>query len=257
MNVIKAVVNFAAESHVDRSIENSEDFIKTNVLGVQVLLEAARRDWQLGTDESGYPVFQQDCLFIQISTDEVYGARAKEDPADEQARLLPSNPYAASKAAADLLVSSYFKTYHLPAIITRCSNNYGIHQYPEKLIPLAITKLMQGQNIPLYGNGEQIRDWIHVEDHVVAIEQVRRKGKSGEIYNISACCHLSYLELIMKLILFMGIEENRITFVKDRLGHDACYAMNSNKLTARTGWKPSKDMEESLKEVINSILINP
>ena len=234
---IDAIVHFAAESHVDRSIKEPHPFIRTNVVGTHVLLENARR----------YGVKR----FIQISTDEVYGALGPEGAFSENAPLSPNNPYAASKASADLLALSYWRTYRLPVIITRSANNYGPHQHPEKLIPLAITRALADEPVTIYGDGQQIRDWVHVEDHCRAIDLALRKGESGEIYNIGANNEWTNLELVKLILKLLNKDESLITFVADRPGHDRRYAIDSTKIRTRLGWKPAKNFLLGLKETIN------
>ncbi len=218
----EAVVHFAAETHVDRSIENAGDFLMTNVFGTRVLLDAARK-FQIKR-------------FIHISTDEVYGS-ISQGSADESAPLHPSSPYSASKAGSDLLALSYWKTYQFPVIITRSSNNFGPHQFPEKVIPLFITNLIEGRKAPLYGDGQNRRDWIYVEDHCAALELVFDKGKEGEIYNLGAGEEISNLELTRLILRQMGLGEDRIHYVPDRLGHDFRYSVNTAKIKA-LGFKP-------------------
>ncbi len=232
-----AVVNFAAESHVDRSIVNPAPFVDTNVKGTQVLLEASR---QFGIS-----------LYVQISTDEVYGSLGPDDPPfTEGSPLLPNNPYAASKAAADLLARSYFRTYGVPVIITRCCNNYGPFQFPEKFIPLTITNALCGEPIPVYGDGLNIRDWIHVEDHCRAIESVILRGCPGETYNIGAMQEFTNLDLALLILRMTGCPPSLLTFVRDRPAHDRRYAVDSTKLTTALGWRPVGELEDALPAVI-------
>jgi len=229
---VDAIVNFAAESHVDRSIENSSEFIQTNVLGTQVLLDAAKN--------------QKVAKFVQVSTDEVYGSIV-EGSWDENAPLLPNSPYSASKAAADLLARAYFVTHGLSVCITRCSNNFGPKQDPEKLIPNFILKLSQGEKVPVYGDGLNIRDWLYVEDHCVGIYLVLTKGLSGEIYNIGGGTELTNLVLTKKLLDFFERDESFIDFVPDRLGHDRRYSVDHRKIS-NLGYKPSVDFNIGLAE---------
>ncbi len=248
------VVNFAAESHVDRSIEDSEIFINTNVMGLQVLLQCSLKN--------------EIKRFIQISTDEVYGAAIGERESSELSLLKPGNPYAASKAAGDMLAISYFNTYKLPILITRSTNNYGIYQNKEKLIPMVIDRYMKNQSIPLYGDGLHRRDWIYVEDHCRAIYEVLRKGKLGEIYNISAGNEIENRLLIKKIldlckaelksqgIQCAEITEKLITYIADRKGHDRRYKINSRKIRKDLGWKPSIDFELGLHNTIKWYLKN-
>ncbi len=231
---VDVVVNFAAESHVDRSIAGPGVFLETNVVGTGVLIDAARRAG-VGT-------------FIQVSTDEVYGSIA-EGFAPEDAPLDPSSPYSASKAGADLLVSSYGVTYGYPAIITRCTNNYGPYQFPEKVIPLFVTNLSEGKTVPVYGDGLNERDWLYVEDHCAAIHLLVDEGLPGEVYNIGANAQLTNLELTHALLATMGLDESRIEFVPDRPGHDRRYAIDSTKLRA-LGWEPRRSFDEGLGETV-------
>ncbi len=229
------IINFAAESHVDRSVLDSSPFVETNIKGTQILLEGARR-YKVGK-------------FIQISTDEVYGSII-DGKFNEESPLMPSSPYASSKAAADLLCLSYFKTYKLPVLITRSSNNFGPFQFPEKLIPLAITNAIEDKPIPIYGDGQNIRDWLYVLDHCEAIDLIIRVGKAGEIYNIASGEERTNLELLDEILKIMGKPENLIQFVKDRPAHDRRYALDVAKIRG-LGWKPKYHFKESLKETIN------
>ncbi|HDX9591108.1 TPA: dTDP-glucose 4,6-dehydratase [Bacillus pseudomycoides] len=233
---IDAVINFAAESHVDRSINNPTLFYDTNILGVSVLLEAVRK--------------YNNIKFVQISTDEVYGSLGNEGVFTENTHLSPSSPYASSKASADLIVLSYFKTYGSHINITRCSNNYGPYQHPEKLIPLMITNALEEKKLPLYGDGRNMRDWLHVYDHCTAIDLVLHKGKSGEIYNIGGNNEKKNIEVIKKILHKLRKSESLIHFVQDRLGHDWRYAIDANKITTELGWKPTYTFEEGLEETI-------
>jgi dTDP-glucose 4,6-dehydratase len=228
------IVHFAAESHVDRSITGPSEFIRTNVLGTQVLLHAAMK--------------KKSKIFLQVSTDEVYGSievgrSVETDP------LLPNSPYSASKAASDLLVRSYVQTYGLDARITRCCNNYGPNQYPEKFIPLAIKNLKAGKNIPLYGDGSNIREWIHVEDHCIGIQKVIEVGKAGEIYNIGTEQLISNLDLAKLICEYLDTNTSRIDFIKDRLGHDLRYHLNSKKIRD-LGYSSSHELRKSLKQLV-------
>jgi len=230
------IVNFAAESHVDRSILDASPFIETNVKGTQVLLEGAHQ----------YKVRK----FIQVSTDEVYGS-IEEGKFTEKSPLSPNSPYAASKAATDLLCHAYWKTYQLPVVITRCSNNLGPFQFPEKLIPLAITNALENKPIPIYGDGLNIRDWIYVADHCRALDLAIQKGKPGEVYNIAANQEKTNLELIHQLLDMMGKPRSLITFVADRPGHDRRYALNASKITKELGWKPLYSFEKALAATVD------
>ncbi len=231
-NRFDAIVNFAAETHVDRSIECAEPFLHTNVLGTHALLEVCRR----------YRIER----FLQISTDEVYGSAPEGVCFAEDAPLRPSSPYAASKAAADLLVLSYVRTYKLPAMITRCSNNYGPYQFPEKLIPLMIANALENKPLPVYGDGLQVRDWIHVEDHCRAICELLLKGRPGEIYNVGGVAQRTNLDVIRGILRLLGKPEALITFVEDRPGHDRRYALDSAKLRSELGWLPLYTFEQGL-----------
>ncbi len=236
------VVNFAAESHVDRSIMDSSPFIKTNVQGAQVLLEGAR---QHGVK-----------LFLQVSTDEVYGSLGMSGKFTEESPLLPNSPYAACKAAADCLCRAYYHTYGLPVIITRCSNNYGPFQFPEKLIPLVITNALEGKEIPIYGDGLNVRDWIHVEDHCRAIDLIIQQGKPGEIYNIGGNCEKTNLELVKRILDIMSKPDSLITFVGDRLGHDQRYALETLKVERELDWRAATSFEEGLSETVQWYIDN-
>jgi len=233
---VDAIVNFAAESHVDRSIEDAGIFLKTNVLGTQVLLEAGRRK---GIKR-----------FIQVSTDEVYGSLGPEGSFTEDSPLKPNSPYAASKTAADLLVRAYHKTFGFPGIITRCSNNYGPYQFPEKLIPLFITNALAQEPLPLYGDGLNIRDWIQVEDHCQAIDLILHQGAIGEIYNIGGGAEKTNLELTRIILKKLNRPETLIRYVKDRPGHDRRYAIDPGKLKRELGWKPLYTFERGIEETI-------
>ena len=231
------VVHFAAETHVDRSITGPQVFLETNVIGTEILLDACLRH---GIER-----------FHHVSTDEVYGTLPLQggSPFMEQSPLMPSSPYAASKASSDLLVLSYYKTYGLPITISRCSNNYGTHQYPEKLIPLMIQKALQGESLPVYGNGSNIRDWIHVVDHCRAIDCILQKGKVGEVYNIGAREEVSNIKLVKRILDVLGKPYELITYVPDRLGHDLRYAVDSSKVR-RLGWRPEYTIEDTLQGIV-------
>lgn len=231
-----ALVNFAAETHVDRSIHNAAPFLQTNVAGTQVLLAAAKH--------LKLP------RFLHISTDEVYGSIAR-GHARETDPLNPSSPYAASKAAADLLVMSYATTFGLPVLITRAANNYGPYQYPEKFLPLFITHALEGQPLPLYGDGKNIRDWLHVSDHCAAIERVLRKGRVGEIYNIGTGVEYSNVDVAHVLLKRLGRSKSLIRYVPDRLGHDRRYAMSIAKISSELGWRPSTPFKEGFPQLID------
>ena len=231
------VVHFAAETHVDRSIIGPQVFLETNVIGTGILLDACLRH---GIER-----------FHHVSTDEVYGTLPLQggSPFTEQSPLHPTSPYAASKASSDLLVLSYYKTYGLPVTISRCSNNYGTHQYPEKLIPLMIQKALQGKPLPVYGDGLNVRDWIHVVDHCRAIDCILQKGRVGEVYNIGAREEISNIDLVKLMLNVLGKSHELITYVPDRLGHDLRYAIDSSKLES-LGWKPENTMEETLQGIV-------
>lgn len=237
-----AVVHFAAESHVDRSILGPEVFVQTNVLGTQVLVETARRA-KVGR-------------FLHVSTDEVYGSLGPTGLFRETTPLSPNSPYSASKAGSDLLVASYHHTYGMDTVITRCSNNYGPYQYPEKLIPLLITNLMDGRHIPIYGDGKNVRDWIHVEDHCAGILLALEKGRAGEAYNIGGGNERQNLEIARKLIELLDKDETHIRYVEDRLGHDRRYAIDAEKIRTQLGWQPKHSFEEGLAETVRWYLAN-
>ncbi len=234
---VDAVVNFAAESHVDRSIHDSGPFVRTNVLGTQILLDAAR-EFKVGR-------------FVQISTDEVYGSLGPTGYFTENTPLAPNSPYAASKTAADLLVRSYVHTFGMPAVITRCSNNYGPYQYPEKLLPLFITNLLHDQPVPVYGDGLNVRDWIHVRDHCSAIYMVLVRAKDGEVYNIGGRCEKTNLELTQTLLRIMGKPLSLMKYVTDRPGHDRRYAIDCSKIERELGWRPAMDFDTGLRQTID------
>jgi dTDP-glucose 4,6-dehydratase len=233
---VECIINFAAESHVDRSIQDSGPFLRTNVVGTQVLLDAARSN-RVGR-------------YLQVSTDEVYGSLGPTGLFTELTPLAPNSPYAASKAAADLLVRSYVHTFGLPALVTRCSNNYGPYQFPEKLIPLFIMNLLRHEQVPVYGDGLNIRDWIHVRDHCAALYLVWRQGRVGEVYNIGGRCEKSNLELTCTLLEVMGQPRSRIRHVADRPGHDRRYAIDSGKIEQELGWRPVVPFEEGLRSTV-------
>ena len=236
------VVNFAAESHVDNSISNPEIFIETNVKGTLNLLQACK---EIGIER-----------YLQVSTDEVYGTLGKTGYFYETSPIQPNSPYSASKASADLLVRAYFETYGLPVLITRCSNNYGPYQYPEKLIPFFISKLLKGEKVPVYGDGLNVRDWLYVYDHCEAIDTVLHNGKIGEVYNIGGHNEKTNLEITKLILDTMGKDESSIEYVKDRLGHDRRYAISNDKITSELGWKPSITFEEGIKLTIDWYLNN-
>ncbi len=237
-----AVVNFAAESHVDRSINNPEIFVETNVQGTLNLLQTAKEN-----------KIQR---FLQVSTDEVYGSLGKTGYFTEKTPLAPNSPYSASKASADLLVRAYYETYKMPVLNTRCSNNYGPYQYPEKLIPFFISRLLNGQKVPVYGDGMNVRDWLYVYDHCEALDIVLHKGKEGEIYNIGGHNEKTNLEITKIILDAMGKDESCIEYVQDRLGHDKRYAIDNTKVSTELGWQPSLTFEEGIKLTIDWYLTN-
>ena len=239
---VDCVINFAAESHVDNSIKNPEIFVETNVQGTLNLLQVSK---ELGIER-----------FLQVSTDEVYGSLGKTGYFYETTPLAPNSPYSASKASADLLVRAYYETYKMPVLNTRCSNNYGPYQYPEKLIPFFISQLLKGEKVPVYGDGLNVRDWLYVYDHCAAIDTVLHKGKVGEIYNIGGHNEKTNLEITHLILKAMGKNESSIKYVEDRLGHDRRYAISNDKITSELGWKPSLTFEEGIKLTIDWYLNN-
>jgi dTDP-glucose 4,6-dehydratase len=238
---IDAIINFAAESHVDRSIEDSYMFVKTNILGVQTLLNAAR--------------FNRVKRFIQISTDEVYGS-IDSGSFSENSPIFPRSPYSATKGGADLLCQSYFITYKLPIIITRSSNNYGPYQFPEKFIPLIITNAIENREIPVYGDGLNIRDWLYVEDNCKAIDCVLHKGKDGEIYNIAGNCEMKNIDVVKFILKELGKSDSLIRFVSDRLGHDRRYSIDFSKMKEEFGWEPICKFEDGIRLTIDWYIEN-
>jgi len=238
---VDAVINFAAESHVDRSIEDPEIFIRTNILGTQTLLEASRKH---GVER-----------FIQISTDEVYGS-AEKGYFTEETPLAPNSPYSASKASADLMVRAYHRTYGLPVNITRCSNNYGPYQFPEKLIPLMITNALENKPLPVYGDGMNVRDWIHVLDHCRAVDLVLHRGRVGEVYNIGGNSERRNIEIVELIVRELDRDESLIRFVEDRPGHDRRYAIDASKIRNELGWRPLYSFEEGIRETIRWYIDN-
>ncbi|MBS7407892.1 MAG: dTDP-glucose 4,6-dehydratase [Prevotellamassilia sp.] len=278
------VVNFAAESHVDRSIENPQLFLQTNILGTQALLEAARTAWVTGKDESGYPTWRSGVRYHQVSTDEVYGSLGPEGFFTEETPLCPHSPYSASKTSADHVVCAYRDTYHMPVSITRCSNNYGPYQFPEKLIPLIINNILQGKKLPVYGKGENIRDWLYVEDHCKAIDLVVREAEPGSIYNVGGHNERQNIQIVKIIIKqkpylvkdklqwrtllsrkdndadgeidISWINDDLITFVKDRLGHDQRYGIDPSKIKADLGWEPDTPFEVGIVKTIRWNLEN-
>lgn len=252
----KYVINFAAESHVDRSIEEPEIFLTTNIVGTQVLLDSAKNHWKIKPNDKYSNEFKEGVKFLQVSTDEVYGALGKEGMFIETMPLKPNSPYSASKASADLIVRSYNKTFGMPVNITRCSNNYGPYQFPEKLIPLMINNCLNNKQLPVYGDGMQIRDWLHVKDHCSAIDTVLHKGIVGEVYNIGGNNEKANIEIVKLIINTLNKSDDLIIYVKDRPGHDRRYAIDNTKITAELGWKPSYTFDEGIKETIDWYLNN-
>ena len=239
---VDCVVNFAAESHVDNSIKHPEIFVETNVQGTLNLLQASK---ELGVER-----------YLQVSTDEVYGTLGKTGYFYETTPLAPNSPYSASKASADMLVRAYRETYGLPTLNTRCSNNYGPYQYPEKLIPFFISQLLKGEKVPVYGDGLNVRDWLYVYDHCEAIDIVLHKGKVGEVYNIGGHNEKTNMEITRLILDVMGKDESSIEYVEDRLGHDRRYAISNDKITSELGWRPSLTFEEGIKITIDWYLNN-
>ncbi len=247
---IDTVVNFAAESHVDRSIENPEIFLTTNVLGTQALLDTAKKHWKVDPEDKYSREYKEGVKYLQVSTDEVYGSLGKEGMFEETTPLAPNSPYSASKTSADLVVRAYYETYGMPINITRCSNNYGPYQFPEKLIPLMINNCLNDHELPVYGDGMQIRDWLHVKDHCTGIDTVLHKGKVGEVYNIGGNNEKANIEIVKLIIKELGKSEDLIKYVKDRPGHDRRYAINNSKITRELGWSPSYTFEQGIQETI-------
>jgi dTDP-glucose 4,6-dehydratase len=233
---IDAILHFAAESHVDRSIAGAQEFIRTNIEGTWVLLEAARK--------------RKIARFVHVSTDEVYGSMAPKLSANEDSSLAPNSPYAASKAASDLLVRSYIHTHQFPAIVTRCSNNYGPYQFPEKLIPLMISNALEGKKLPVYGDGLNERDWIFVEDHCRALDAILHKGKIGETYNIASGKTVPNIGIVRSLLRLLDKPEGLIEFVQDRPGHDRRYALDDAKIRKELGWAPQVDLDSGLRHTV-------
>ena len=282
---IDYVVNFAAESHVDRSIEDPQLFLSVNILGTQNLLDAARRAWVTGKDEQGYPAWKPGKRYHQVSTDEVYGSLGTEGFFTEKTPLCPHSPYSASKTSADMIVMAYRDTYHMPVTITRCSNNYGPYHFPEKLIPLIINNILEGKQLPVYGEGTNVRDWLYVEDHCKAIDLVVREGREGEAYNVGGhneMRNIDIVRLIIKTIHDMmeadkdlrqvlrkretdsdsgelridWINDSLITHVADRLGHDQRYAIDPTKIKEELGWYPETRFAEGIVKTIRWNLEN-
>ena len=281
---IDYVVNFAAESHVDRSIEDPQLFLSVNILGTQNLLDAARRAWVTGRDSQGYPAWKPGKRFHQVATDEVYGSLGAEGYFTEETPLCPHSPYSASKTSADLFVMAYRDTYHMPVSITRCSNNYGPYQFPEKLIPLIINNILEGKPLPVYGEGLNVRDWLYVEDHCKAIDLVVRQGREGEIYNVGGHNEMRNIDIVKLIISTIHdmmaedkqlrkvlrkqvigddgeisidwINDSLITHVADRLGHDQRYAIDPTKIKNELGWYPETRFADGIVKTIRWNLEN-
>ena len=278
------IVNFAAESHVDRSIENPQLFLQTNILGTQNLMDAAKSAWVTGKDETGYPTWRKDVRFHQVSTDEVYGSLGEDGYFTETTPLCPHSPYSASKASADMIVMAYHDTYKMPVTITRCSNNYGPYHFPEKLIPLIIKNILEGKRLPVYGDGSNVRDWLYVEDHCKAIDLVVNKGRCGEVYNVGGHNEKKNIDIVKLTISTIHqimeekpelrkilkkkeldengeisidwINESLISYVKDRLGHDQRYAIDPTKISEELGWTPETKFEDGIVKTIEWYLSN-
>ncbi|MFR9166552.1 MAG: dTDP-glucose 4,6-dehydratase [Dysgonomonas sp.] len=283
-NEIDFVVNFAAESHVDRSIENPQLFLQTNILGTQNLLDVAKKYWTTGKDENNYPIWKPEVKFLQVSTDEVYGSLGDEGYFTETTPLDPRSPYSASKASSDMIVRAYSETYKMPVNITRCSNNYGPYHFPEKLIPLIIRNILEGKSLPVYGDGSNVRDWLYVEDHCKAIDIVLHKGKTGEVYNVGGHNEKRNIDIV-KLIIdairnimdkepqyrkalkkkeilpdgsidISWINNDLISFVRDRQGHDKRYAIDPTKISEELGWLPETKFDKGIIKTIYWYLDN-
>ena len=255
---VDTIINFAAESHVDRSISDPTEFINTNIKGTQILLDAARKAWTIGED-----IYKDGVKYIQVSTDEVYGSLNLEDKCfEETTPLNPHSPYSASKASADMLVKAYCDTYKFPACITRCSNNYGPYQFPEKFIPLIMNNCLNQKPIPVYGDGSNIRDWLFVEDHCDAIYRVAQEGKIGEVYNVGGHNERTNIQIVTTIIKYLhdnvdeNIKEDLITYVKDRKGHDKRYGINPDKIHSELGWLPKTKFEDGIVKTIQWYLDN-
>jgi dTDP-glucose 4,6-dehydratase len=255
-NKITSVVNFAAESHVDRSIEEPEVFLTTNIIGTQVLLDTAKKYWKVNPSDKYCKEYKPGVKFLQVSTDEVYGALGETGMFVETMPLMPNSPYSASKASADMIVRAYNETFGMPVNITRCSNNYGPYQFPEKLIPLMINNCLKEKDLPVYGDGMQVRDWLHVSDHCSAIDTVLHKGKDGEVYNIGGNNEKANISIVKLIISTLGKSEDLIKYVKDRPGHDRRYAIDNTKITTELGWEPAYTFEQGMKETIQWYLEN-
>lgn len=247
---IDGILNLAAESHVDRSIEDPAVFVHSNIMGTQVLLEAAFRYGLVKGTKPGVDA-KFNIRYVQISTDEVYGSLGPTGLFTEETPLAPNSPYSASKAGSDMLCRAYFHTFAMPVMITRCSNNYGPYQHPEKLIPLFIDNLMNNKQVPVYGDGANVRDWLHVEDHCRAIDAVFHKGVPGEVYNIGGNNERTNMQITKLLLSELGKGEELIRYVEDRLGHDRRYAIDSSKIQRELGWEPKHTFETGIRETIN------
>ena len=248
---IDYVVNFAAESHVDRSIDDPDIFLKTNIFGTQVLLDVAKKYWKINPDNKYCREYKNGVKFVQISTDEVYGSLGATGLFTETTPLSPNSPYSASKASADLIVRAYHETFGMPVNITRCSNNYGPFQYPEKLIPLMINNCINDIALPVYGDGLQIRDWLYVDDHCKAIDVVLHRGEVGEVYNIGGNNEKANLEIVNLIIENLNKSKDLIKFVEDRPGHDRRYAIDGSKIKRDLGWTPEYSFEEGIIKTID------
>lgn len=250
------VVHFAAESHVDRSIVEPEIFLTTNIVGSQTLLDAAKCHWKTEPDNKYSREYKEGVVYLQVSTDEVYGALGKTGMFTETTPISPNSPYSASKASADLVVRAYHQTYGMPVNITRCSNNYGPYQFPEKLIPLMLHNAKNNKALPVYGDGMQIRDWLHVSDHCSAIETVLDKGVRGEVYNIGGNNERANIEIVKLILDELEKPESLITYVQDRPGHDRRYAIDNTKITTQLGWAPKYTFQTGMHETIEWYLQN-
>lgn len=255
---VDTIINFAAESHVDRSIKDSTEFINTNIKGTQILLDAAKKAWTIGEDQ-----YKDGVKYIQVSTDEVYGSLSLEDNCfEETTPLNPHSPYSASKASADMLVKAYYDTHKMPVCITRCSNNYGPYQFPEKFIPLIMNNCLKHKSIPVYGDGSNIRDWLYVEDHCAAIYKVLLNGRIGEVYNVGGHNERTNMQIVKTIIKYLHdnvdeeINEDLITFVKDRKGHDKRYGINPDKIHKELDWLPKTKFEDGIVQTIKWYLEN-
>ena len=255
-NEITSVVNFAAESHVDRSIEEPEVFLTTNIIGTQVILDTAKKYWKVNPSDKYCKEYKPGVKFLQVSTDEVYGALGETGMFVETMPLMPNSPYSASKASADMIVRAYNETFGMPVNITRCSNNYGPYQFPEKLIPLMINNCLNEKDLPVYGDGMQVRDWLHVSDHCSAIDVVLHNGRDGEVYNIGGNNEKANIEIVKLIIGTLGKSDDLIKYVKDRPGHDRRYAIDNTKITTELGWEPAYIFEQGMKETIQWYLEN-